>query len=188
MAIRVPSLRNLSYSPGPSLATCTVSAWVQLATVPGSGYLHVIGRGIPLAAAGIGVYAYNGKWSLGDTSSDNAATTGPVAGRWYHVAWTRSGNQDDRLYIDGALVVGPVNLVETGVDPRLLLGVDSWNTGGDGTVLALKCWDAQLTPAELRLEAMQIAPVRQAALSLFAPCLSHTLLAASIKWESSAAE
>jgi len=131
MAIRVPKATNTYIhwsSTGPSLSTFSLSAWVKLETLFGltDVYQIVCGRGTPGSSVGLTCCVVNSKWNLGDLYNDNQATVGPVAGRWYHLGWTRANNQDDRLYVDGTLVIGPVNLNEASVNQRVGIGHDPY--------------------------------------------------------------
>jgi fibronectin-binding autotransporter adhesin len=115
-------------------------------------------------------------WSLGDQSSDNDSASSVTANTWYHVAWTRSGSTNDRLYVNGSVVVGPVNLVETSVAADASYGIDAYSTLSNFDLFAAKIWSVELTAAEVAQERWAIRPVKTASLWRWVPCWNATNL------------
>jgi hypothetical protein len=181
MPVRLSTSTYLTNTTGPSLSDFTIMGWYRALSIPADNqYSAVFTRGaIPVGGnAGMGLYLYkivgqSVKWSLGDQASDNTSTVSPVANLWYHVCWSRAGNANDIVYINGVPIIGPVNLNEANVSTQLSLFGDPYSSVGAGDLSGVKIWTGvQLTLREILLEMRQLAPVRQANLWAFYPLLT----------------
>lgn len=100
-----------------------------------------------------------------------------VVGEWYFIALTSDGVAPKgyaALASDSSLTTATLNSFASIVQTKFLVGTSegAGNKFIDGSLTALRIWDAVLTQAELEQERRSIRPIRMANLNSFFPMLN----------------
>lgn len=110
---------------------------------------------------------------VGGVSTGPSGTT-LSTGTWYHVAIVRASATDCRLYLNGALDIGPDTRDVSGRSAATRLEWGAFASVNlsrfDGRVAAIKIWDAALSAEEVAAEVRSIRPQRLANLNGWWPC------------------
>jgi hypothetical protein len=127
----------------------------------GGGFLHLGTRD--------GRY-WSGHW--GDDIEGPTTNLSDI-NNWHHMAWTNDSSNNQSIYLDGALILGPTTTGATGgldVNAPLAIGTSGNGGGFFGSVDDVKVWNETLTPA-------QIAAERTSTLVLATPAVADPVVA-----------
>lgn len=144
----------------------TVEAWVKLNTNPASGLSYEVAtigwatigarlRVTNLAGGGMTIEAFRHAWGI-DTTFLRCAFSFTF-GQWYHLAFTKDGSNNGKLYLNGVLVgsaalgagtgntVSVLSTVGVGYDNGAITATSAW----DGRISLHRVWNSAKTQQEL---------------------------------------
>ncbi len=126
----------------------TAMAWVKFNNQNGDNMVFGDLGGNRLHHGARGANYHSGNW--GDDVT--GGTTQP--GVWHHVAWTNDAGNNNAIYVDGVLTVGPGSNGTGGIEygDNVVLGTSGNGGSLSGSIDDVKIFNTLLTPAQIQAE------------------------------------
>ena len=164
MSIRFDTIgQRLDLSVNPSLATMTWMWWFYYddfaSDTEWPTFVGFLGGNAPCVQLNMNA----GQMTIGENTYNTVPGSYIVERRWYHAAWVRAGETNNRLYLNGQLDIDDqFNLIRNGLAGIIINGQDGRFYSIFGCMAQHRIWDnALLTQAEIIKEMRSPIAVRK---------------------------